>query len=111
MIAKLAIVGDVGVRKQQIMRADPRRHIRQRAAMDRGIFPENIVIPDAEMGRLAEVFQILRLPADHAKREKFIGAAKFRMSFKDHVRMQHTIIAELDICTNDTIRPDEDILA
>ncbi len=109
VVAELAIVRDVRVAEKQVMRADPRRHIAVRAAVDGGVFPENIQIADLQVSRIADVFQILRLSADRGEGEKFVRAADFRVPIDHDMGVQNAVIAELDVGTDDAIRADSNV--
>jgi hypothetical protein len=51
----------------------------------------------------------LRLPSHGGEGEEFIAAPEFRMTFEHHMRVEHTFIAELDICAYDTEWTNADI--
>ena len=69
-------MGDVRITEQQIVRADAGRQALVGAAVDRRVFAENIVIADFEKRGLADVFEVLRLPADRREREKLVPRPK-----------------------------------
>jgi len=107
----LAVVGDVGVAEQQIMRADAGGQAFVSAAMDGGVFAEDVVVADFEVGGIAEVFEILGLAADDGEGEKLVAAADLRMTFENDVGVQDAIVAEFDVVANDAIGADADILS
>ena len=109
MAADLAVVGDVRVAQKQVVRADARDGIRVGAAVDRGVFAENIVVADFQIGGISDVFEVLGFASDGRKGEKLVGAAEFRVALENDVRVQDTIIAEFDIRSNDAKRADTDI--
>jgi hypothetical protein len=78
--------------------------------VDGGIFSKNVMRPNQQMSRLANVFQILRLATDGGERKKFIIFADPRRTFDHDVRMQRAIVTDDDIITDDTKRPHLDIL-
>ena len=109
MIANLAVMGDMPIAKEQIMRADAGGGIRMGATVDRGVFPENIVVANFKISGIAHILEVLCFATNGGKGEKLIPASEFRVAFNDDMRVQDTIIAELDICTNDTKRANADI--
>ncbi len=63
-VAHHAIVRDVAVRQEISSAADARAGVRRGPAMHGHEFAEGVAIADAQLRRLAAVFQILRLLAD-----------------------------------------------
>ncbi len=109
MVPQLAVVSDMRVAEQQIVRADPSRQIRVGTAVDGAVFPENIVIADFQISGIAFEFQILRFPTDCGKWEKLVASTHFRVTFEDDVRMENAVITQFDVRANDAIWPDADI--
>ena len=105
----LTIVRHVRVAEKQTMRTDPGHGIRVSAAVNGAVFPENVVIANFQVRRIARVFEILRLSSHGGEGEELIAASEFRMTFEHHMRVEDTIIAKLDICADDTERADADI--
>ncbi len=91
------------------MRADAGDGVRVGTAVDRGIFPENVQVANFQIGGIADVFEILGLPADRGEGEKLVGTAEFRMPLEDHVRVKDAVVAKLDIRSDDAEWPDADI--
>lgn len=110
MIAQLAIMRDMGIAQQQVVGTDPRRHIAMRAAVDGGIFPENIVVAHLEVSRVAEILQILSLSTDHREGEKLVATPDFRMPFDHDVGMQNAVVANLNVGSDQAKRSDPDIV-
>ena len=111
VVAELAVMRDVRVAEQQIVRADARRQILMGAAMDRGVLAEDVVIADFEPGRLAEVFEILGFPTDGCEGEKLVAAPEFRVSFEHDMRMQDTLVAQLHIRADHAEGADADVVS
>ncbi len=109
VIAELAIVGDVRIAEQQVVGADARGQFLEGAAMDGGVFAEDVVIADFQIGGLGDVFEVLGFSSDGGEGEKLVAAADFRVSFDDDVRVEHAIIAQLDVRANHAEGADADI--
>lgn len=109
MVPELAVVGDVRVAEQQVVRPDPRRQTLVSAAVNGAVFPEHIVIADFKMRWLALILEVLGLAANDGKGEKLISLSEFRMALQNDMRMEHAVVTECDIRTNDAIRTDADI--
>ena len=110
MVADLAVMRYVSIAKKQIVRTDACRDFVMGTSVDGGIFSKNVMRPNQQMSRLANVFQILRLATDGGERKKFIIFADPRRTFDHDVRMQRAIVTDDDIITDDTKRPHLDIL-
>lgn len=111
VVAELAVVRHVGVAEEKIVVADAGRRLRHRAAMDRRVFPEHIVVADLQVSRLPEVFEILRLHPDGRERKELIVPADLRVAFHHHMGVQHAVIPDLHIRPDHAIRTDADIVA
>jgi hypothetical protein len=111
VVADLAVVGDVRVAEEEVVVADDRRRVDVGAAVNRGVFPEDVAVADEEVGRLALILQVLGLSADGGEGEELVGSPDLRRSIDDDVRLQHAVIAELDSRADDTERPDPDVVA
>lgn len=97
VIAKLAVMGDVRVAEQQIVRTDSRRQTLMGPAMYRGVFPKYIEITYLKGGRFADIFEVLGFAANHGEGEELIAAPEFRVPFQHHVGVQNTIVAQFDV--------------
>jgi len=111
VIPELAIVGDVRVAEEKIVRADRRRDFAVRAAMDGSVFAEDIVIADDEKGRLTDVFEVLGFSADRCEGEELVVLADFRRAIDHDMRVEHAFITKLDIRADDAKRADADVVA
>ena len=81
------------------------------AAVDSGVFAEDIVIAHFEIGRLAEVFQVLGFAADGRIGKKLVAAPELRVSFQHDMRVQHAIIAQLDVGAHHAERADAHVVS
>lgn len=111
VIAKLAVVGDMGVAEKQIVRADPSRKFFMRATVDGAVFAKNIVITYLKRGWLADVFQILSLPTHHCERKKLVLPAESRDALQHHMTVQDTSVSERDVGSDHAVRADADIFS
>lgn len=91
------------------MRPDAGEEIRVSATVDCAIFPENVVIADLEVCRIALELQILGFPTHTGEREKLVAAPDFRVTLQDDVRVKKAVLAEFHVRADDTIRPDADV--
>ena len=108
VVAQLAIVADMAIRHQKIVRADDRFPVRFGRAMHRDVFAENIVVADAQPRRFALVFQILRRVADDAAGVKLIVRADFCFARQINMRPDNAMRAKFHARVNHGIRPDLD---
>jgi hypothetical protein len=82
-----------------------------RAAVDGAVFTKDIRIADFKFGWLTDVFQILSLSSHHRERKKLILFPKSRDPFNHHVAMQHAVIAERNVSSDNAVRADPDIFS
>lgn len=111
MVAELAVVGDVGVAEEKVVRADAGGQFLEGAAVNGGILPEHIRVSDLERGGLAGVFEVLRFPADRGEGEEFIVFPEGGSAFENDMRMEDTIIPEGHVLANDGIGAHADVLS
>ncbi len=105
-LAERAIVRDVAVGEDGVVRADARDFAVAGRAVDGDVFAERVAVADFRARHAAFPFQILRLQADAGERENFILLAQLRVAVNDHVRMQFAFVAQRDVFADDAIRPD-----
>ena len=101
-----AIVRDVTVGQNVIMRTDARRVAVTGGAVNGDVFAQRVMVADFGAGDAALPFQILRLQSDAGERKNFISFPQPGVPVNDHVRMQPAIVAERDVLADDAIRPD-----
>jgi hypothetical protein len=106
LVPDYAIVRDVRVGEEEITVADDRFLAGTRAAMDGGKFAEGVALADFEMGRLALVFQVLRLEADGRVRKKFIPRANFARPFDRRVMTDLAALAQFNVRADDGVGSD-----
>jgi hypothetical protein len=104
--AEHAIVRDVAVGEDVIVRADARDFAVARRAVNGDVFAKSVFIADFRARDAAFPFQVLRLQADARERKNFIFFAELRVAVNDDVRMQFAAVAERDVFADDAIRPD-----
>ena len=100
MVADGAIVRDVRVRHEKIVRADDRVLGGFVRAVNRDVFAKNILVADAQPRRLALVFQILRRVANHAARVEPVAGANRRQPGEINVRPDDAVRAQLNTGVN-----------
>ena len=102
-----AIVGNVRIGHEQIVAADPRDSASlRRAAADRRKLTKVVCISHHKFGSLAVEFQILRIPADRAKRIENIFPPNTRRPANDGVRLEHALLSEFDPVSDHRKRAD-----
>jgi hypothetical protein len=106
---ELAVVRDMRVTQKQIVGANPGWDFRRRAAVNRAVFPKHVVIAHFEKSRLADVFEVLGLAPDDRKREKLVVVADLGGSFNNHMRMEHAVVSNFDMGTNQAVRTNPDV--
>jgi len=106
VIAQQAVVGDVRVGEQQVVRAEDGRVAIIRRAMDGHPFAENVPVADLQPRDAAFPLQVLGLLAEGGEREDFIFPAEFRVAVQDDMGMQFAAVAQGDVFADDAVRPD-----
>ena len=87
MAAEMTIMGDVHIGHQEILGADGGRPTAlYRRAVDRDIFPKNIVMADDDLGRFPLISEVLRRSADRGKGMQLIPLTNLRPSVDRHMR-------------------------
>lgn len=108
VIADLAVVRDVGIGKADVVGADAGGGIRVGAAVDGGVFPEDIPVTDDEGGGFAGVFEVLGFGADGGEGEEFVLPANGAMAVDDDVGVELAAVAEGDVGLDDAVGSDFD---
>src|SRR3546814_2313035 len=103
-------MGDVGGGHQEAVVAHP-GSLRAGAAVDGGVFTDEVARPELEPRRLAAVAAILRWLAQRGEGMHHRAGADRGMAGDDDVREQHDPGAKLDIATDAAIRTDRHALA
>lgn len=111
VIAHLAVVRDVRVAQEKIVRANARGRVGMGAAMDGRVFAEHVAVPDLEISRLAFVLEILGLAADRSEGEKLVVLSYAGGTVEDDVGVKNAVIADLHSRADDAIRSDPDVRA
>ena len=104
--AQRAIVRDVAVGQDVIVRADARDLAVAGRAVDGDVFAEGVVVADFRARDAALPFQVLRLQSDAGEGKNFILLAQLRVAVNDDVRMQFAFVAQRDVFADDAIRAD-----
>lgn len=111
VIAELAIMRNVAIAEKQIVRADASGQLFVGAAMYGAVLAEDIVISDLEGGWLTNVFKILGFPSNQREGEKLITFPESRGAFEHDVGVENTIVAKGDVCADDAVGADADVLS
>src|SRR5215472_1174502 len=107
VIAHVAVVRNVHIRHQQVVRPDRRDPAAARSPpADRHAFPDRVLIADHSLGRLAVVLQILRGHPDRAERIKRVPRPDPDSPVHHHVRNQPALFAQRYLRSNGAVRPD-----
>ena len=106
VVAQHAIVRDVAVGQDVVVRTDARDFAVAGGAVDGDVFAEGVVVADFRARDAALPFQVLRLQPDAGERKNFILPAERRVAVNDDVRMQFAAVAERDVFADDAIRAD-----
>ena len=101
-----AIVPDVAVSQKISATADSRFASAGGAPIYRDEFAKRIFIANFQIGRLARVFQVLRLLTDRAVGVKFIFSAGAHRPAQRDVMLQPAVRSDYDVGVNHTIRSD-----
>src|SRR5882724_12277721 len=105
-ISERAIMCDVAICENRVVRANARGFSIAGRAVNRDVFAEGVAVADFRARDSAAPFQILRLQPDAREWKNFVFASEFRMAVNDHMRMQFAFVAENHIFANHAIRSD-----
>ena len=109
VIPELTVVRDMRVAKEQVVRTDAGGRVVVGAAMHGAVFAELVEVADLEQRGLALVLQVLGFAADGCEGVELIAAAELRRALEHDMRVQHAVVAELDMVSDDAVGPDADI--
>src|SRR5205085_572911 len=101
-----AIVPDVAVSQKISPTADLRFAIAGGAPIYGNEFAERVFIANFQIGRLARVFQVLRLLTDRAVTVKFIFSAGAHRPRQSHVMLQPAALPQHDVRADHAVRAD-----
>jgi len=105
--ANLNIVGDMQLHHQQVFIADGGDHAPAlSSAVDGHEFANFVAVSDAGAGALAAIFQILGRESDARIRKEYIVFARLKRSFDHYMRHDARSCTDVNMRTNDRIRPD-----
>jgi hypothetical protein len=76
--------------------------------MDGYKFPNPVIVPDVQPGRLAPVSHGLRSGSDGNEGEQVAPVPDFRPPFGHHMGFQDGVLPDLDIFADDAVGPDFD---
>src|SRR5580692_7852887 len=106
MVAKDAIMRDVAVCKDVVMRADTRHFAIAGGTVDGDVFAKSIMVADFRPRDAALPFQVLRFEADAGERKNFVYLPELCMAVNDDVRMEFTFRSERDVFADDAVGAD-----
>src|SRR5690606_11884329 len=96
-----AIVGDVAIAHDQTIIADRRDAAPAHgAAVNGGVFADDVVVADDELRRFAPVRQILRRAAEAYERPDGVALAEFGVALDEDVRDELRALADLHVRAN-----------
>jgi hypothetical protein len=108
VVADNAIVRNVAVLHQVIVRPDDSFLAGLRGAIRREMFAKYIVVANAQSRRRPVVLQILRRPANHAAGMKPVVGADLRLARNVYVGSDNAVGANFHLLIYDDIRPNLD---
>jgi len=106
VVAKLAVVRDVDIAKQVVVRPDARNPAFVGRAVNGHSFADCVVIANLDTRDATLPFQVLRPQSDAGERKDIISLSQPRVTVNDHVGMQFAPLAQYHVLSNDAIRPD-----
>ena len=104
--AQRAIVRDVAIGQDVIVRADARDLAVAGRAVNGDVFAEGVAVADFGARDAALPFQVLRLQPDARERKNFILLSEFRVAVNDDVRMKFAPVAERHVFADDAVGAD-----
>src|SRR5256714_13295770 len=110
--ADLAVVREVDVGHDPVVVADARHsRIERRAAGDRHVLADGIVVADLHRGVLAGVFLVLRRRTERGEMENAVAAADTDAPVQHHVGADPCALADLDLRADHAVGADADAFA
>ncbi len=106
VVSEHDVMSDMAVRHQKIVRADAGLLGQLVRTMNRGMFAEDIVVANAQAGRLVLILQILRGVADHAAGVEAVVRANGRVAGQINVRPDDGALADGHRFVNNGVRSD-----
>ena len=104
-------MGDMHIGHQKVLGADGGRPTAlYRRAIDRDIFPKNVVIADDDLGRFALIAEMLGRAADRDKGMQFAPRTDLRPAIDCDMRNNPRSRSDRDMFANHTKRPDDHII-
>ena len=104
VVAQRAIVRDVAIGEDGVVRTDARDFAVAGRAVDRDVFAKRVAIADFRARDATLPLQVLRFQPDAREREYFVFPAQFRVAVNDDVRMQFAAVAERHVFADDAVR-------
>ncbi len=111
VIPHLAVMSDVGVAEEKIVRADAGGQFLVGAAVDGTVFAKSVVIAHFQCGWFANVFEILGFPSDDSEGKELVSFSESRGALDDYVGVEHAFVAQGDICTDGAIGADPNVFS
>src|SRR5439155_12425623 len=110
LAADLAVVREVHVSHDPVLVAHARyADVLRRAAVDRDVLADGVVVADLDRGRLAAVLLVLGRRADRGEVEDLVAPADAHVPVEHHVRADPASLAQLDMLADDAVGPDLDV--
>ena len=105
-MAERAIMRDVAIGENMIVRAYARDFAVTGRAVNRDIFAKRVPVADFRARDAAFPFQILRLQSNARERKNFISFSQLRVAINNDMRMKFTLLAQRDVFADHAVRPD-----
>ena len=81
-----AFMSNMSVGEEIVVVTDARQGMLECRTVNRGVFPEGVVVTNFKIGWATLIFEILGPKPNAGKWEKRVSAADFSISLDDHVR-------------------------
>ena len=106
VVADLAIMRDVRIGKAKVVGSDTGGSVSMSAAVDGGVFAEDITVADDEGGGFAGIFEVLRFGADGGEGVEFVFAANRGVAVDDDVGVELAAVSEENVGLNHAVGAD-----
>ena len=110
VVSHNAIVGDVGIRHEQVVVSDGCHAMALGGAtIDRTELAKRVVFADDQFGVFTGIFEILRITANHGMRMNATTLTDLGITLQHSMAADHHIVGEADSSADNGIRPNVNI--
>jgi hypothetical protein len=106
VISDNAIVSNMTVAQNVIVRSKPRHFPVASGAVDTDVFANRVIVANFRPGNTTHPFQVLGFKADADVRKKFVFLSNFGVAINDNMRMELALSSKRNVLADDAKRAD-----